>query len=477
LLWILVLGFSLLVPLLSSAADLDVQLDGITIRDGALQERALFFPGEEIQVSVRIIVLQPTGNPFVVRLRISGDGWHEIHTSNPLEGPGVHTIPFEGLQRVAATAGRGKVSLLLDVFSAQDTVALLGPRHAYLNIGCPPGLPTEVVGRFTVGATPREMALTADGRYLYVASQGGPKLTVIDVEAKTVAAEIEASETIGFPAGVAPSPSGREMYITYSESQAIHVVDAETHVFQKTIPLNPPGVIPITLPGGLTVNPLRNEAYVIDSGSPRLFVVDLASEGVRVLFLFNLFNPLDPPAGLLPLQVMLDPENPRSVYVLCAGLNEIIKLDVVRGVILDFVRLRNLQDPTSLWPVWSMALNLETRKIYVVVNPDDLDLNPLTFKSKIFVLPKDDLRNLAQRRELLLEGSSIWELEVREDGRFVYAIDSDRGEILVIDMVTQTEMSRCAIPVEPGGRLLRADSARNRLFVGGWLAGFVNIVE
>ena len=84
---------------------------------------------------------------------------------------------------------------------------------------------------------------------------------------------------------------------------------------------------------------------------------------------------------------------------------------------------------------------------------------------------------LDKRREVLLEGSSIWELLVREDGRFVYAIDSYRGEILVIDMETGTEMSRCAIPVEPGGRLLRADSAQDRLFVGGWLAGFVNIVE
>ena len=76
---------------------------------------------------------------------------------------------------------------------------------------------------------------------------------------------------------------------------------------------------------------------------------------------------------------------------------------------------------------------------------------------------------------------SIWELVVldREDGRFVYAIDSNRGEVLIIDMDTGTEMSRCAIPVpvEPGGRFLRANPAQNRLFVGGWLAGFVNIVE
>lgn len=475
---LLLLSCCLLFPRFSLAQELDVSFEEITPTDEGGLAKTEFYPGEKIQVRVRLRVLQATGNPFVVRLRISGNGWREMLPSEPVLGPGVHWIVFSETEqeddlRVPPTAGEGKVNLLMDALSTQDTVGLQGRRHQYLDIRCPAGLPAGGMDRFrfTVGAYPQDMALTADGRYLYVTSRGAPKVTVIDVEAKTVAAEIEASETIGSPAGVAPSPSGQEMYITDSALQAIHVVDAETHVLQETIPVS------ITSPGGLTVNPLRNEAYVIDYVSPRLFVVDLASHGVRVLFLSNLFNPLGPPAGLLPLQVMLDPANRRFVYVLCAGLNEIIKLDVVSGAILDFVRLGDLQDPSSLWPASSMALNPETREIYVVVNPDDFDLYPLTFKSKIFTLPKDNLRNLAGRKELLLEGSSIWELVVREDGRFVYAIDSSRGEILLIDMDTGTEMSRCAIPVEPGGRLLRANPAQNRLFVGGWLAGFVNIVE
>lgn len=90
---------------------------------------------------------------------------------------------------------------------------------------------------------------------------------------------------------------------------------------------------------------------------------------------------------MIPIQLMLDPDNPNSIYVLC----------------LDFV--------------WSMALNPEKQEIY---------LNPMTFKSKIFRLPKDDL-----------------------------------------GMDTGTEMSGCIILVEPGGRMLRADSAQKRLFVGG----------
>ncbi len=465
LLLLLVLSLCLLLPQFSFGADLEVRFDEVTPLDGKGPEGRDFRPGDEIRVRVRLSVLQATGNPFSVRLRIAGDGWREMLTSDSMGGD----ITYTGL-RVPATAGEGKVSILMDAFSTQDTVALHGRRHAYLNIQCPPGLPAGVVDRLPVGSIPRDMALTADERYLYVTSEEERKVTVINVnvEEKTFT-EIEDSETIGFPAGVAPSPSGREMYITDSALQAIHVVDAETHVLQETIRLNPTGDFGVTSPGGLAVNPVRNEAYVIDSRSPRIFIVDLASQEVRVLFLFNLPGP---PAGLLPLQVMLDPDNPRFIYVLCQGLNEVIKLDVVSGEIMDFVQLGDI-----LKPSWSMALNPLTHEIYVVVNPNDIRLTypTLSIKSEIVTLQKDDLGG--SRGELVLSGSSIWELVVREDGQFVYAIDSLRGEILVINMETGTEMSRCAIPVEPGGRLLRANSAQNRLFVGGWLAGFVNIVE
>jgi len=471
LLWVLVLAMTVLFPHLLFGADLEVSFDEVTPLGGDGPYGREFRPGDQrLQVRVRLHVLRATGNPFYVRLRITGEGWGDMLSSEWV-GP---QIIYGGLQ-VPATAAPGKVNLLTDVFSPQDTVALYGRRHAYLNVGCPPGLPAGVVDRLLVGAQPVDMALTADDRYLYVTSAEERKVTVIDVEEKTVAKEIEDPEAIGFPAGVAPSPSGQEMYIADSGLQAIHVVDAKTHVLEDTIPLNPNGDFGRTSPGDLAVNQAGTELYVTDSRSPRVFSVDLASHDVRDLPLFE--SLLTPPAGLVPVQVMLDPDNPRAVYVLCQGLNEVIKLNVDSGAILDFVRLRDPADPSSLWPAWSMALNPLTDEIYVVVNPGDLDFRDLlTVRSKIFALPKNDLSNLAARRELLLTGSSIWEVAFREDG-LVYAIDSYRGEILVIDMDTRTEMSRCAVPVEPGGRLLRADPARNRLFVAGWLAGFVNIVE
>ncbi len=466
--WMAALTLPFLFPHSTLGADVDVVFEGISILGSANQLKTNFLPGEEVRVTVRYRVLSRTGNPIYLRLRISGDGWHESPPRVPVSGLGSGIHMFVGL-RAAPTAAPGKVSLLVDVVSAEDTVSLQGRRHAYLNVGCPDGLPTEWTAHLQVGASPRDMALTGDGRYLYVTSTEDRKVTVIDLETRAVLMEIEDPDMLGNPAGVAPAPDGIEMLVVDSALQAIHLIDQD-HVLYDTIPLNPTGEFGVTSPGDLAVNPVRNEAYITDSRGPRIFILDLASREVR---LASLFAP-GLSAGVSPLQVMLDPGNQRFVYVLCGGFNEVIKVDVVTGNVLDFIQLRNLQDPSSLWPAWSMAVNQEEGEIYVVVNPGGFETTYPTIESRIFTLPKNWLGGPG-RRDVML-GSSIWDLSVRQDN-LVYGIDSFRGEILVIDLATGTEMVSCAIPVSTGGRYLRTDPAQNRLFVAGWLTGFADIVE
>ncbi len=474
--WIVCLP-ALLLPAPSQAADIEVSFQEITVLDGRGLARTEFLPGEEMQVRVRLRILRSTEGSFDLRLRIAGDGWYEPSDRTdkrffqPLAGTGPRTVTFGGLL-AAGRAGEGKVSLLVDAFSPGRSTALFGRRHAYLTIRCPEGLPSGIAedGRFQVGGSPWDMALTADRRYLYVTSQADNKVTVIDAEDKEVVEEIESNDletTIFLPAGVAPSPDGLEMFVV--DGQTIHVFDAATHALEETIPLNPTGELGVLYLGDLAASRLRNEAYVTASGRG-ILVLDLASREVRPISLLGL-----PPLGLSPIQVLPDPEIPRFIYVLCGGSSEVVKLDVVTGAIVDFVGLRNLTDLSSLWPVWSMALNPVTDEIYVVANPGGTEEEDPTLETKIYVLPKNDLGGPG-RREFRV-GTSVWELVVWEDGRYAYGIDSYRGEILVIDMATQTELYRCAIPVEPGGRHLRADFDRNRLFVGGWLAGFADIVE
>lgn len=472
--WLLASTLIVLAPRTSLGADLDVSFQEVTALKGG-SPQSEFLPGEELQVRVRLRVLNSSGNPFDLRLRIAGDGWHEIETRRLQPGTGSRSVTFGGSGSpifVGSGAGPGKVSLLCDVFSGQDTVSLQGTRHGYLEVYCPEGLPAGIARRFEVGITPTDMALTKDGRYLYVTSREDRRITVIDAEAKEVAAELEDPETIGMPMGVAPSANGQKMYVADAGYQALHVIDVDSPgEIEETILLNPEGELGRNSLGDVAVSPTRNEVYITDSRGSRILVLDTVSHEVGQI---SIVGTPTPPLGLNPAQVMLDPD-PRFIYVLCSTSNEVIKLNVGTRRIVDFVQLRNPLDLSSLWPVWSMALNRTRGRIYVTANPGDVQ-TPIV-PTKIYVLPKDDLDR--RPRQEFRAGASVWDLVPWEDenGRFVYGIDSYRGEILIIDMDTRTELYRCAIPVEAGGRHLRADFERNRLFVGGWLSGFADIVE
>jgi len=74
-------------------------------------------------------------------------------------------------------------------------------------------------------------------------------------------------------------------------------------------------------------------------------------------------------------------------------------------------------------------------------------------------------------------GPYVWDLIIRQDGRFAYGIDSFRGQLVIVDLETGKELRSCAVEVGYGGRLLLADPRNNRIFIGAWSPGAVEIVE
>jgi len=467
-------------------ADLRVQVLDVSARDAAGVIKTSFMPGEIIQYRVQFLVLEGSGDPFTVHLRVMGAGWVENLTQAASFGLGVHTVVWQSTDppdplplQVSLTACQGKVGLHLDVHSDLESISVQGRRHGYFTTRCPGGLPTGVVATLPVGGSPYGMAHTVDGRFLYVTCDVNHTITVIDTIQRSVVKTIE----IGFqeqdgtwiegsPTGIAVAPNWLEMLVADYYSARIYRIRISDHtLLEDNILLDRFGAMNLT---DMTYNPRMRNIIVADYRGARVFAIDSTYTIVLPISLANLLLPTT--IGTAPLKVCIDPASPFNFFVLCQLFNEVVKATAF-GVKLDGVILKDVFDPLSQFPSWSMAVNPMRPVVYVVVNPGSIefDLQLPGTQSKIYARHSGALSG--GWHEEYLVGTSVWDLAVSGDGRYGYAVDSYLGQVLVLNLDTGEELQDCALTVDAGANLLLADTVRNRLFVGNWLTGTVDIVE
>lgn len=90
-----------------------------------------------------------------------------------------------------------------------------------------------------VGGQPFDPVFTRDGRFLYLGNKAANTVTVIDVEARSVATVIR-DAGIAQPHGTAVSPDGRWVYVSNNNTGQAHVMNADgTHAPATGAPAGP----------------------------------------------------------------------------------------------------------------------------------------------------------------------------------------------------------------------------------------------
>src|SRR5690606_17337715 len=84
----------------------------------------------------------------------------------------------------------------------------------------------ETIASLPVGGEPEGVAISPDGRYVYMTSEADHQVSVIDTEARALVADFEVGQR---PRGVAFSPDGRRAFVTGELDASLTIVDAETH--------------------------------------------------------------------------------------------------------------------------------------------------------------------------------------------------------------------------------------------------------
>jgi YVTN family beta-propeller protein len=113
--------------------------------------------------------------------------------------------------------------------------------------------------------SPIEMALSGDGRLLYVVCESSDEVRVVDAASGKVVGSVPVGHV---PRGIATSPDGRTFYVTNSWSDNISVIDATQMKVVQTLPAG-------FEPTGVVVDRNGSTLYVANRLSSDISVIDL----------------------------------------------------------------------------------------------------------------------------------------------------------------------------------------------------------
>ena len=219
-------------------------------------------------------------------------------------------------------------------------------RDQQLVESAPIELPTTDEAGKKILPYPAGVAVSADGKSLFVANNLTDSLTIVDLTAGAV----RATTPIGHnPYAVVVTADGRTAYVSNWGESSISAVDTVAATERHKIAVG-------THPSALLLNPSRAELYVANSDSDSLSVIDVASDQVKRTLSFAPYP--DAREGSSPNALALSPDG-NTLYVANAGNNDVAVVhlgepDTIVGLI-----------PTAWYPA-ALAVALDGQTLYVV---------------------------------------------------------------------------------------------------------------
>ncbi|MFZ0289304.1 MAG: beta-propeller fold lactonase family protein [Candidatus Sulfotelmatobacter sp.] len=180
-----------------------------------------------------------------------------------------------------ATTCRGKAKVIVSIASALTltfVLMLLAPTAK-------PASPRSEAGINERYLSPIEMALSPNGRLLYVVCQASDELRVVELASGKIVSTVSVGHV---PRGIVLSPDGRHIYVTNAWSDTVSVIDATALRVVRTLPtgFEPTGIVCDR--SGVTLyiaNRLSSDISVIDVNTGQEIKRLLAGRGASYLAL------------------------------------------------------------------------------------------------------------------------------------------------------------------------------------------------
>lgn len=191
-------------------------------------------------------------------------------------------------------------------------------------------------------ATTHMVSLTADGTHAYTTNIAAMSVSAIDVKTRTVSAPYAIGARVE---GIAVTPDGREVWVGGNDSHLVYVLDAAT------------GRITHQLEGfgmayRIGMTPDGRTAVISDPGSETIHIADVATHTVRKVIDVPAQSPSDgsAPRPASPQGVTMSRDG-RFAYVTLKAVAKVAVVDLARGEIVKQLPVGEGSDGVGYSPV------------------------------------------------------------------------------------------------------------------------------
>ncbi|MDT1062706.1 YVTN family beta-propeller repeat protein [Paracoccus sp. CPCC 101403] len=274
----------------------------------------------------------------------------------------------------------------------------------------------EVIGHYPVGARPRGITISPDGKELYVCVSDDDLVRVFNPETM--------EETHTLPSGPDPElfvlhPSGNPLYIANEDDNLVTVVDTKTHKVLAEIPVGvEPEGMGVSPDGKVVINTSEttNMAHFINSETFEIFGNVLVDSRPR----FAQFNS----AGT---KLYVSAEIGGTVTVIDPAAQSVEKKITfeIPGVL-----------PEAIQPVGIRVTN-DGKKVFVALGP----------ANRVAVINGET----DEVEDYLLVGQRVWQMAFTPDEKFLFTTNGNSNDVSVIDVDANKVVKSVAVGQQPWG--------------------------